>query len=163
MTKIVKFAQNVESRCIEIFLSNQGKYFDQSELTMFSDFLKNESLTEEFYTIMEDGIILGCGGIEKTGPKQVDLTWGMIHRDHHRIGFGRALLMFRMDRIRDLFGDVTVRIETSQHVKGFFEKHGFVSKETKIDGFGKGIDCVLMIKEGEQGRAHNSGSCAASA
>jgi len=92
---------------------------------------------------------MGCGGFEMTGPHQVDLNWGMVHREFHRHGYGTALLRYRLERIRRLFGEVIIRVETSQHSKGFFEKYGFETKETKLDGFGPAIDYVLMIRTGE--------------
>ena len=143
---ISPFKQLDSPRLLEIFLSNQGKYFDESEITMFTNFLENNELTQEFYTIAEKERIIGCGGFERTAPKQFDLTWGMVDSEHHRKGYGKALLEYRLKRIREQHGDVTIRVETSQHTSGFFERNGFTTQETKIDGFGQGIDYVLMTR-----------------
>ena len=115
---------------------------------MFESFLKNEKLTENFYVVAEGVTIVSCGGFEMTAPHQMDLNWGMVHRDFHRQGYGSALLRYRLERIRELLGEVTIRVETSQHSQGFFEKHGFETKETRLDGFGPNIDYVLMIRTG---------------
>lgn len=117
---------------------------------MFESFLKNESLIETFYVAGEGNAIIGCGGFEMSAPQQIDLTWGMVHSDFHRQGYGRALLKHRLERIKALFGEVAIRVETSQHSKGFFGKHGFKTKNTKINGFGSGIDYELMIRTGGQ-------------
>jgi ribosomal protein S18 acetylase RimI-like enzyme len=151
--KITRFSKDKTDRCIEIFLTNKGKFFDASELKMFSAFLKNEKLIRDFYVIESSGTVFGCGGFEKSGTEQVDLVWGMIHQDYHRRGFGRALLLFRLQKIDARFGNISVRVETSQHTSGFFEKHGFVIRSTKTDGFGSGIDYVLMTRNGEPGGA----------
>lgn len=153
--QITRFNKQLASRCIEIFLSNLGKFFDPSEFEMFESFLKNERLIEEFYVAAEENVIVGCGGFELTGPQQVDLNWGMVHGDFHRHGYGTALLRYRLERIKKLFGEVIIRVETSQYSKGFFEKHDFETKETKLDGFGPNIDYVLMIRTSEQG-AHGT-------
>ena len=147
--QITRFNNQLASRCIEIFLSNQGRFFDRSEFEMYESFLKNERLTAEYYVASEKSVIIGCGGFEMTGAQQVDLNWGMVHRDFHRQGYGTALLRYRLDRIRNLFGDATIRVETSQHSKGFFEKHGFATRETRFDGFGPDIDYVLMTRTGD--------------
>ena len=145
--KISRFQEDDGAECLDNFLSNQGKYFDKSEYEMFSRFLKNRNLIEEFFTIVDEGRILGCGGFERTGPEQFDLTWGMIHRDFHRKSYGGALLKYRLNRIKESYGEVIVRVETSQHAQGFFEVHGFELLETKPDGFGKGIDYVLLTRK----------------
>jgi len=146
--QITRFNKQLTSHCIEIFLSNEGRFFDQSEFGMYESFLKNERLTAEYYIASEESVIIGCGGFEMIGAHQVDLNWGMVHRDFHRRGYGTALLRYRLDRIKNLFGDATIRVETSQHSKGFFEKNGFATKETKLDGFGPNIDYVLMTRRG---------------
>ncbi len=55
---------------------------------------------------------------------------------------------YRLGRIVELFGQVVIRVETSQHTRGFFEKYGFETKATKVDGFGPGIDYVLLTRNG---------------
>lgn len=147
--KITRFNRLHAHRCMEIFLTNQGKFFDPSEMAMLRSFLENEKLTEEFYVIAEDEDVIGCGGFELTGQGQVDLTWGMVHQNFHGRGYGKALLEFRLHRIEQLFGKVVIRVETSQHTKGFFEKYGFETQATKADGFGPDIDYVLLTRDDE--------------
>ncbi len=147
--KITRFSRSLAHRCTDIFLTNQGKLFDPSEMTLLRSFLGNDKLTEEFYVIAEDDVVIGCGGFELTGRGQVDLTWGMVHQNFHGRGYGKALLEFRLHRIVQLFGKVVIRVETSQHTKGFFEKYGFETKATKADGFGPDIDYVLLTRDGE--------------
>jgi len=74
--KITRFSPIHAHRCMEIFLTNQGRFFDPSEMPMLRSFLENDSLTEEFYVIVEDELVIGCGGLEWIGDGQVNLTWG---------------------------------------------------------------------------------------
>lgn len=144
---ITRFSRAHLPRCIEIFLTNQGKYFAPGELAMFRAYLENDRLTQDYDVIIEADLVIGCGGVELTQQGQVNLTWGMVHRKYHRKGYGTALLEHRLEKIAERFGNVPIHIETSQHTQAFFEKHGFKMQTIQVDGFGPGIDNVFMIRE----------------
>ena len=46
--------------------------------------------------------------------------------------------------MRQATGVHEVGIETSQHSAGFFERFGLTTQRVATDGFGKGIDGVVM-------------------
>ena len=86
----------------------------------------------------------------RTGPMPVqlaDLCWGMVSQSHHRIRLGEFLLFGRLYRIISETTADRIRLATSQHTDGFFQKYGFSVESREADGFVEGLDKVEMLLE----------------
>jgi N-acetylglutamate synthase-like GNAT family acetyltransferase len=120
--------------CLIAFKSNVPEYFTTEEIKDFDAFLtrlESDGNKTRFYVMKYNDKIIGCGGYgDKDNTGIISLTWGLIHQDFHKQGFGKKLLLYRLDQIKMLKPRVPVLIDTTQYSYGFFEKHGF--KTTKI-------------------------------
>src|SRR5262245_59024733 len=115
--------------CLKLFDGNSPKFFRLDERSDFEDFL--DSLDESPdcpYFVVEDDErrIIGSGGIwiDEYDEAAV-LCWGMVDQSHHRKGVGRLLLLARLDLLCFRPEIKIVKLDTSQHTRGFFEKEGF--------------------------------------
>ena len=133
---------------LALFDSNVPEFFAAEERKDFIEFL--EDLPGPYFVLETSaGEAVGCGGF---ATKDNDLTtvvlcWGMIRADLHRVGLGRKLLTERLAAIAAEPCHRRVTIETTQHSRGFFARHGFVRTEHVVDGFAPGHDLVKMAME----------------
>jgi len=136
------YVSSDRANCLAIFDSNTPTFFLASERDEFASFL--DFPRGHYLVVRKNDHIIGCGGIAP-GHDAVLLCWGMIHREFHRHGLGRALLEERLRVARQRYAHLQrVRIETSQHSAPFFERAGFFVETTAINGFGEGMDRVTM-------------------
>lgn len=125
--------------CLAIFDSNTPPFFMPSERDEFAAFLANPG--GAYFVGIAEELLVACGGYWPLPHAPVAaLTWGMVHRDHHRRGFGRRLLDYRLAALHQHPGLVAVVIQTSQHSAPFFTRAGFVVEEVRADGYGPGLD-----------------------
>lgn len=125
--------------CLAMFDGNTPAYFDPSERADFETFLDAIAFT---YLVIEDDVgLAACGGWarRRSDPGVVDLCWGMVRRDLHRTGVGRALLEARLAQIRAATGVRAVALQTTQNTEGFFLRYGFVTRQVTPDGFAPGF------------------------
>lgn len=111
--------------CLAVFDSNAPEFFTVGQRPAFEDFLDGTDLdgtTRAYFVMEQDGAILGCGGYV-LGNADAHLMWGMIHRDWHKRGLGRLLLMFRLREIGKA-GAAMVRVEAPTRIAPFFERLG---------------------------------------
>jgi len=141
--KIKAYSQNNFGQCIELFLSNRDKYFADYELEEYKSFLSEAAYTKSYFVLIEKDEVIGCGGYIKENG-EIILTWGMIRRDLHKRGYGKALTTFRVKAIREKYPNTPIIINTAQFTKGFYEKQGFRMKAFEKDGFGSGLDKYTM-------------------
>ena len=45
----------------------------------------------EYYVVEQDCEVIGSGGFAREERGQARFTWGMVHRDHHGDGLGKAV------------------------------------------------------------------------
>ncbi|RIH83073.1 Acetyltransferase (GNAT) domain protein [Calidithermus terrae] len=64
----------------------------------------------------------------------------MVHRRHHGGGLGKRLLLERLYRLAQYPEVAFIRLDTSQHTCGFFEKLGFATIKTEPNGYAPGLD-----------------------
>ena len=133
--------------CLALFDGNVPEYFLAIERAEYATFVDDER--NRPYFVLEDecdgGRIVGCGGyllVEK--GREAWLSWGMVARDRHRQGLGRMLLLARLHRLCRLGSVRLVRIDTTQHSRGFFERHGFAAEHVTEPGYGPGMHRVDM-------------------
>lgn len=133
--------------CLAVFDSNVPTYFGIHERPEFGAFLDD---LPGPYLVLEDagGGVGGCGGwaIRDDGVT-ADLCWGMLRHDLHGRGWGRTLAEARIGGIDDEGGATRIELQTSQHTRGFYERLGFEARTVEPDGFGPGIDRIVMVRE----------------
>ena len=112
--------------CLAVFDSNVPAFFRLDERPDFEAFLGALNCT---YLVMEhEARIVGCGGFYRTEELSLArLCYGMIHRDLHRQGLGRFLLLFRLREIGKWPGVERVGLSTTLLTAPFFASQGFKS------------------------------------
>lgn len=141
-------------KCREIFISNVPKYFAAEEIAHLDNKLKaldNDTLPHSsaqsfhFYILELKGVTIGCAGFYiSTDGKTAQLTWGMVHADHHKEGYGKLLFDYRVNKIKEMAPDRQVKLWTSQNTFSFFEKFGMKVESVTPNGFGYGFDKYVM-------------------
>lgn len=137
-----------------LFDSNTPRYFAAIEKADFLAFV--DDLPGPYFVLETlDGEALGCGGYagEPQAASVAALCWGIVRGDLHGHRLGERLLTERLTRIAAQPGFETVRIETTQHSRGFFARYGFVETGHTPDGFAPGMDRVDMTLRLEVWRA----------
>jgi ribosomal protein S18 acetylase RimI-like enzyme len=159
---IREYKASDKEACLEIFKSNCPRFFDQSELSMFINWLNHQadsnisysspaysnSEKDAYYVIeLQDGKIAGCGGFYiLKGTKEARLAWGMIHADFHHKGYGAALYKQRRDVIKKYWPAHAITLGTSQHTYPFYEKMGMKVTASIKAGYGPDLDRYDMIE-----------------
>ena len=96
--KICDYISTDKQQCIDIFKSNQPKFFADHELDDFVDFLDEDP--QPYYCLVDDGAVVGCGGFWiHASARQAVLTWGMIANNRHGEGLGKYLTIYRLYKI----------------------------------------------------------------
>ena len=143
--------------CIGIFKSNCPKFFDETELIPFIEWLEKQgsgktaleiSLKDCYYVIeLPDQEIVACGGFYILKEvEEARLAWGMIHSGFHRKGFGTLLYNYRFDKIRNDWPQHRITLGTSQHTYTFYEKMGMKVIGNVPKGYGEQLDRFDMEK-----------------
>jgi hypothetical protein len=137
--------------CLAVFASNTPTYFREHEQAHFADFLDRMPCP---YFVVEDegGRVIGCGGY---APQRGTLCYGMVSRPLHHQGAGRFLLRERLRHWYNAHGPSLVRVNTSQHASGFFERAGFVTTRVVPDGHAPGLDRHEMELRLNEARYHS--------
>ncbi len=149
MSKVERYLPGDTESCLAIFSGNRKPYFAGHEFELFERFLKTEAASQPYFVVRDGDALAACGGFYRDG-NAVYLNWGMVRRDAQRKGWGRILLDYRLARIRETYPGLPVRIETSQHTRGFYERRGFAVVSIQRDGFEPRLDKVVMERRPSQ-------------
>jgi ribosomal-protein-alanine N-acetyltransferase len=131
--------------CLEAFESNVPKYFTQAEIADYDKFLemipiKVEANKTFYYVVVFENEVIGSGGFgDKDNSDIITLAWGLIHQNFHKKGYGKVLLDYRLEQIKEKFPNQPVYIDTTQYSYGFFEKYGFETTKISNDFYEKGL------------------------
>lgn len=137
------YDSSFKESCLKIFDSNVPQFFAAHERISYSQFL--DEVEPNTYWIMNiKDYQIGCGGIAQDTPGVFSLCYGLIDQSHHRKGFGRALIKFRLIKILEKPSAKKIRLETMQTNPGFFEKFGFKINDHLTNFYAPGIDKVEM-------------------
>ena len=143
-----------KAACMLIFDSNCPKYFGENERAQLGSFLGDKDHDDYFVMEIEGSqgtLVVGAGGYYLLPETHVvGFSWGMILNDYHRRGLGKQLAMYRLALLAKKFPNQEIRLQTSQHTRDFYAKHGFAETEYEKDGFAEGIDRITMIRLGAQ-------------
>jgi N-acetylglutamate synthase-like GNAT family acetyltransferase len=133
------FQPHDRAACLALFDSNAPPFFAPEERPDFERFLNHPP---ETYFVVEDrpGRVVACGGFAANPSAGLgELTWGMVARTEHGKGIGRFLLRARLLLLAQRHEIARVRLDTSQHTRGFFERDGFVVVSHTPDGYAPGL------------------------
>lgn len=131
--------------CLKAFESNVPKYFTKAEIADFDNFLdmfpnKVGVNKTYYYVLVFKNEVIGCGGFgDKDNTNIITLAWGLIHQNLHKKGFGKELLDFRLEQIKEKYPNHIVYIDTTQYSYGFFQKYGFEITKITNDFYEKGL------------------------
>ncbi len=151
--EFIPYQSEHQSRCLEIFDSNCPTYFLKEERGEFEQWLTTALDSEHCYwLLLNNEQIVGCGGIYVADnnfgraeyPNEVGFAWGMIDHALHKQGLGEALAHFRLNYLRKTYPERPIILRTTQFTYGFFEKQGFTIRQWIDDGYGIGMDKVIM-------------------
>jgi N-acetylglutamate synthase-like GNAT family acetyltransferase len=122
-------AQDKES-CLLAFKTNVPTYFTDEEISDFSTFLERlgnaSALNTSYFVVEWNQNVIGCGGFgDKDDCGIISLCWGLISENYHKKGFGKALLLHRLNALKSLYPGLPLVMDTTQHSYLFFEKYGF--------------------------------------
>jgi ribosomal protein S18 acetylase RimI-like enzyme len=132
--------------CLAVFDTNVPKFFSRDERPRFASFL--DHLPGPYLVLTrEAGEIVACGGAAlEPGGRVASLCWGMVSAELHGTGLGKLLLQKRIERVRRIPGVELLRLDTSQHTRGFYERFGFVTREIVENGYAARLDrCELTL------------------
>jgi predicted GNAT family N-acyltransferase len=137
-----------KNNCMAAFKSNVPTYFAVEEMKDFENFLDSIEFLDTinnnnklyFFVIDYKQSVIGCGGFgDKDNAKIISLAWGLVHNDFHKKGYGKKLLLYRLEQIKLLYPKFPVVIDTSQYSYTFFEKYGFQTTKITKDYYSIGL------------------------
>ena len=132
--------------CLTVFDSNIPQYFMQSERDEFIEWLAKPD-RDDYYVLLHKGALVACGGIyHDPENRETGLAWGMVRKDLHKKGLGKALSLHRLEVISQKYPDYQQQLVTSQHTTAFYKKLGFEIVSVEKDGFGPGLDNYKMVR-----------------
>ena len=145
-THVRAYAPADRAACLALFDGNVPTFFTPGERADFAAFLDAYAADWAFQVVERGGAIVACGGHRVAADgATAGFCWGMVDRAQHRTGIGRILTQARLDAARATPGVRQVRLDTSQHTKGFYARFGFVVEQVVPDGYGPGLDRVDML------------------
>jgi GNAT superfamily N-acetyltransferase len=141
---IRSFAPHDIAACLAIFDSNSPDFFHPQERAEFEAFLN--AIDGTYVVGVHNDAIVACGGYWKLPQAPIGiLTWGMVGQRYHRQGFGRQLLTYRMQALREIPELVAVSLQTGPKTVPFFQKAGFEVKNVVENGIAPGIDQYSLV------------------
>ncbi len=151
---IRQYTKNNKEDCLAAFKSNVPKYFTKEEIGDFEKFLEqieligteNSNKKTYYFVVDYNQKIIGCGGFGyKDNTEILSLAWGLIHNEFHNKGYGKALLLHRLEQIKVHFPKTSLVLDTTQFSYSFFEKFGFYTTKISNDYYSKGLHRYDMI------------------
>ncbi len=135
---------------LSILQLNTPNYFHESEADDFITHLKKYSTSYYTLSIKDSKIIGGCGYYIHEDSFTAQISWSLIHPDHHGQGYGTKAVQHCFKEIKKYKSIRKIVVHTSQLTNAFFESHGFVTHTTKADHWGPGLDFYGMEMELKQ-------------
>ena len=136
---IVPYKSLYFNRCLSILKSNTPEFIDKSEESLFINYLSRKGII--YFVLFESRKLIGCGGYGYDDKKNsVILSWGLIHNQFHKMGFGTHLLQYRIKQIVKKYPNSNIILDTSQKTYKFYERFSFKVDNITRNFYGKGLD-----------------------
>ncbi|MHA6247418.1 GNAT family N-acetyltransferase [Pontibacter sp. CAU 1760] len=131
---------------IQLLRLNTPAYFAPTEEADFFVYLAERA--EHYYVYEADSEIIGCGGYNTgfNAGRTVFISWDIIHPNFQGKGIGKALLRYRIDRIKENPAVNKIVVRTTQHVYRFYQKAGFELQRVEADYWADGFDLYFMSR-----------------
>lgn len=133
--------------CLDAFRSNMPQFFASEELKDFDAWLDEQgkrdiaNKSECYFVLTINNMVAGCGGYYVRPDKTTAvMTWGLLHRQYHKQGWGKKLFQYRIAAIREVCPECTIQLDTTQHSAPFFVKMGFAVTKVTPDFYEPGMD-----------------------
>jgi N-acetylglutamate synthase-like GNAT family acetyltransferase len=143
--RIRPYTEPDREACLAVIRSNTPEHFVATDEDLLARFL--DDLPGPYFVVEDrEGTVVACGGIaEEEDASVATLCWGIVAGDRHRSGIGTTLLQHRLAAFLPAHPHVQcLRVNTTQRVQGFFERHGFRVIAVHPGGYGPGLDHVRM-------------------
>ncbi len=115
------------------------EFIDKSEESLFINYLSRKGII--YFVLFESRKLIGCGGYGYDNKKNsVILTWGLIHNQFHKMGFGTHLLQYRIKQIVKKYPNSNIILDTSQKTHKFYERFNFKVDNITRNFYGKELD-----------------------
>ncbi|MDX2250321.1 MAG: GNAT family N-acetyltransferase [Bacteroidia bacterium] len=143
---IRKYQDTDREAVLELLRLNTPQYFAEEEMPDLIYYLDYHA--SHYYVAEFESRLLGCGGINFSDDGQMaKLSWDIVHPQSQGNGIGRALIHFRIEKIRETPTIKIISVRTSQLVWKFYEKFGFETKEIIRNFWAEGFDLYRMERE----------------
>src|SRR6476661_10435515 len=101
MMKIRAYQNSDKEAVLNLLNLNTPIFFANEEKPGFEEYLNNQS--RYYYVVEVDGIVVGSGGFNLFDDLElVRISWDMVHPLYQGKGLGKALLLYRINIIKDL-------------------------------------------------------------
>lgn len=132
---------------LDILILNTPTFFHIDEVNDYKDHI--ELHADQYYTVLDqhDTVIGGCGYFITDDPGTAQISWIFFNPEVQGKGHGRMAVNHCLTQIRKIRLVTLVIVHTSQLAYRFFEKFGFILRETKADFWGPGLDYYKMDLE----------------
>ena len=137
--RIIPYSPLHFNRCLSILKSNTPEFIDTTEESLFINFLSRKRII--YFTVFESEELVACGGYGYDNKKDsVVLSWGIVHNQFHKMGFGTHLLKYRLKHIMKDYPTANIILDTSQKTYKFYERFNFKVDKITSDFYRKGLD-----------------------
>lgn len=148
MIIIREYQQADKNAVMDLIRQNIPEYFAPEEEADFSSYL--DSGRELYYVLLFNNRIAGCGGINFAENKTIGrISWDIIHPEYQGKSLGTQLLIHRIEKLKSIDSIQKITVRTSQLAYKFYEKQGFVLKETQKNYWAEGFDMYRMEYSGK--------------
>lgn len=146
--KFISYTPAFKPSVIEIFYSNTPRYFNVGDIDSLTFFLDNQA-DSNYLMVLKDEEVVGCGGYYvKQDQKYYGLAWVMFKRfSLGASAFIKLSTLFFDEliyRIKHEALPYDIVINTTQLMENNFKKFGFTTQEKLVNGFGPGLDHLVM-------------------
>ena len=140
---IRKYQPTDKQSVLELLRLNTPHFFspnEEKDLILYLDHHAGNS-----YVVEMDDIIVGIGGFNLTDDgATARLSWDIFHPQTRRMGLGTTLTNFRIQRIMEIPGVMTLSVRTSQFAYKFYERFGMEIREIVKDYWDVGFDLYRL-------------------
>lgn len=140
---IRKYTEQDKNRIVELLRINTPEYFSPEEEGDLIYYLDNH--IENYYVIVVNNIIVGCGGFNLSEDGETGkISWDIFDPQFQGKGYGSALTIFRIQKMKEIEGLKTISVRTSQMAYTFYAKFGLKIREIVKDYWAKGFDLYRL-------------------
>ncbi|RQO75861.1 GNAT family N-acetyltransferase [Pedobacter sp. KBW06] len=122
--KIREYHPDDKVRLLVILKLNVPKYFPESKLKDFEEYLENNIV--KYFVVQLGEELIGGGGINLDVYNTGKISWDCISPKFQGLGIGRKLLKYRIEYLKSLNNVDKIVVRTSQLAHRFYVKNGFV-------------------------------------